>query len=162
MVSSTRVFSTMARKRNKKQRKRFKIIPTVYLLLRQRGDILLARRCNTGFHDGEYSLPAGHLDGMESLVRAVIREAKEEIGIRLNGNRLRLGHVMHRKQSNEERVNFFFVATEWRGHPRIMEPLKCDDLRWFPVHRLPRNLIPYVRQAIRCLRRGVVYSEYGW
>jgi hypothetical protein len=69
---------------------------------------------------------------------------------------------MHRKQSNEERVNFFFVGTEWRGHPRIMEPLKCDDLRWFPVHRLPWNLIPYVRQAIRCLRRGVVYSEYGW
>ena len=152
----------MASKRNKKQGKRFQIIPTVYLLLRQRDDILLARRCNTGFHDGEYSLPAGHLDGMETLVRAVVREAKEEIGIDLNGSRLRLGHVMHRKESNEERVNFFFVGTGWRGHPRIMEPLKCNDLRWFPLRKLPPNLIPYVKQAIRCLMQGIVYSEYGW
>ena len=88
----------MAGKSNKKPNKRFKIIPTVYLVLRRGRHILLARRCNTGFHDGEYSLPAGHLDGHETLVQAVVREAKEEIGIQLNRNRLRLGHVMHRRK----------------------------------------------------------------
>ena len=154
--------STMASKSDQKPGERFKIVPTVYLVLRQRDDILLARRCNTGFHDGEYSLPAGHLDGMETLVQAVVREAKEEIGIHLDGNCLRLGHVMHRKEGNEERANFFFVSTEWRGHPRIMEPLKCDDLRWFCLHKLPPNLIPYVQQAITCLIQGIAYSEYGW
>ena len=141
---------------------RFKLIATVYLVLRQRDKILLARRCNTGFHDGEYSLPAGHLDSRETLVEAVVREAEEEIGIRLNRNRLRLGHVMHRKEGKEEKINFFFAATQWRGQPRIMEPQKCDDLRWFSLRKLPPDLIPYVRQAITCLIRGLGYSEYGW
>lgn len=41
----------------------FKIVSTVYLILIRNNEILLLRRYNTGFHDGEYSLPAGHLNG---------------------------------------------------------------------------------------------------
>jgi len=152
----------MATRHHRQQTQRFKVIPTVYLVLRRRNHILLARRCNTGFHDGEYSLPAGHLDGKETLVQAVIREAKEEIGIHLHRGGLQLAHVMHRKERKEERVNFFFVGTRWRGRPRIMEPLKCDDLRWFSLRDLPANTIPYVRQAIACLMQRDAYSEYGW
>jgi ADP-ribose pyrophosphatase YjhB (NUDIX family) len=53
-------------------RARFTVIPTVCLVLRRDDTVLLARRCNTGFHDGEYSLPAGYLDGGETLVQALI------------------------------------------------------------------------------------------
>jgi ADP-ribose pyrophosphatase YjhB (NUDIX family) len=144
------------------QEGRFSVIPTVYLLLRSGDAILLARRCHTGFHDGEYSLPAGHLDGEETLLRALARESKEEIGIDLEEENLRLVHIMHRREQDEQRVNFFFVAIQWQGEPAIMEPDKCDDLSWFPVADLPQKVVPYVKQAIDCIGRGVIYSEYGW
>jgi ADP-ribose pyrophosphatase YjhB (NUDIX family) len=74
-------------------------------------------------------------------------------------------HVMHRRQrelGDERRVNFFFVAKRWRGEPRIMEPDRCDDVRWFMLDGLPENTIPYVRQAIDCFRKNIKYSEYGF
>lgn len=141
---------------------KFKVIPTVYLILIKDNKILLSRRYNTGFHDGEYSFPAGHLDGNETLIQTMIREAKEEIGINLNPETLKLVHVMHRKQPTEERVNFFFTAKNWRDEPKIMEPHKCDDLSWFPLDNLPDNVIHYIRQAINCVLTNKFYSEFGW
>lgn len=141
---------------------KFKVIPTVYLILIKDNKILLSRRYNTGFHDGEYSFPAGHLDGNETLIQTMIREAKEEIGINLNPETLKLVHVMHRKQPTEERVNFFFTAKNWQDEPKIMEPHKCDDLSWFPLDNLPDNVIHYIRQAINCVLTNKFYSEFGW
>jgi len=143
-------------------KERFKIIPTVYLILIKDNKILLSRRYNTGFHDGEYSLPAGHLDGNETLKEALIREAKEEIDVDLDPTDLKLIHVMHRKEPTEERVNFFFVAGKWKNEPKIMEPHKCDDLNWFSFNNLPDNIIPYIKQAINCVKNNVFYSEFGW
>ena len=40
--------------------------------------------------------------------------------------------------------------------------LTSDDLQWFELDGLPDNTIPYVRQAIGCLRKNVKYSEYGF
>lgn len=141
---------------------RFKIIPTVYLVLMKENKILLSRRCNTGFHNGEFSFPAGHLKPDETLVQAMVREAKEEIGIGLNRKDLELVHIMHRKEPNENRVNFFFRAEKWRGEPRNIEPSRCDCLKWFDIGKLPDNTIPYIKQAINCVSQKVFYSEYGW
>ena len=58
--------------------------------------ILLLRRLNTGYRDGEYSVPAGHLDGNETVVAAAAREAEEEIGVRIEADDIRFSSVMHR------------------------------------------------------------------
>lgn len=60
------------------QNKRFKLIPSVYLILRQDDKVLLSRRANTGYQDGNYSLIAGHLDEDEIGTVAMTREAREE------------------------------------------------------------------------------------
>lgn len=143
------------------QKKYFKITPAVYLILISNNKILLSRRFNTGFRDGEYSFPAGHLDGNETLIQALIREAKEEIGVNLNPKNLELVHIMHRKE-REERLDFFFTAEKWADSPKIMEPHKCDNLNWFDVNNLPENTIPYIKQAIKCVLQKDFYSEYGW
>lgn len=141
---------------------RFKLIAAAYLVLRQGDSVLLSRRYNTGFHDGEYSLPAGHLDGNETLGQAAVREAHEELGIDLIAQNLTLIHVLHRKETDGERMNFFFAADVWRGEPKIREPNKCDELRWFVLSDLPANIIPYVQHALQNIHRGNSYSEYGW
>ncbi|MDQ3005393.1 MAG: NUDIX domain-containing protein, partial [Chloroflexota bacterium] len=53
---------------------------TVHLLFFRQNEMLLLRRFNTGFRDGEYSVPAGHLDGGEPVMSAATREAQEEVG----------------------------------------------------------------------------------
>lgn len=141
---------------------KFKIIPTVYLVLIKENKILLSRRCNTGFHDGEFSFPAGHLKPNETLIQAMVREAREEISIELAAKDLKLVHVMHRKEPQENRANFFFLAQKWKGKPKIVESRKCDALEWFDVNNLPDNTISYIKQAINYISRKISYSEYGW
>lgn len=127
-----------------------------------RGDeILLLRRRNTGYEDGNYSMIAGHLDGGEPVKDAMIREAREEVGVEIDAVDLDVAHVMHRR-SSDERIDFFLTAMHWRGEPVNREPHKCSELRWCRLDDLPHNTIPYVRQAIQNVRHGIAFDSYGW
>lgn len=141
------------------QKERFKITPSVYLVLIKNNKILLSRRHNTGYFDGNYSFPAGHLDGNETLKQAMVRETKEEIGVLLDTADLELVHTMNRRIPDNERVDFFFTVKRWEGEPKIMESDKCDDLSWFELNNLPKNIIPYIRQAIDSFLNNIIYSE---
>jgi len=140
---------------------RFKLVPTSHLILMEEDKVLLAKRLNTGWMDGNYSVIAGHLDGNETFLQAMVREAKEEAGIDVDEKDLQVVHVMHRR-TDHERIDFFIQAKRWNGTPRIMEPDKCDDMKWFDIDKLPDNTIPYIRQAIQMIRNKVFYSEHGW
>ena len=134
---------------------------TVHLLFFRDGKILLSRRYKTGFRDGEYSVPAGHLDGNETVIAAAAREAAEEIGVRIAPQDLLFSSVMHRNEG-DERVDFFLLVRAWSGEPVNAEPEKCDDLCWMRIDSLPVNTVPYVRQAIRNHLAGTRFEEFGW
>ncbi len=140
---------------------RAKFPVTVHLLFFRDEQILLLRRFNTGYADGQYSVPAGHLDGGETVLAAAVREAEEETGIRLETRDLAFSSVMHRMEG-DERVDFFVHVRRWQGEPVNAEPDKCDELRWVNIDELPDNLIPYVKQGIQNHRNGIVFHEFGW
>jgi 8-oxo-dGTP diphosphatase len=140
---------------------RFKMIASVYALFIKDGKVLLSRRYQTGYEDGNYSVPAGHVENGESMTEAVIREAKEEVGVDLKPEDVEVKTVMHRRQE-DIRVDFLFEVKRWEGEPYNTEPERCDDLSWFPLDNLPPNTISYVRQVIECYRKGIIYSEWGW
>lgn len=140
---------------------RFTLIPAVHLFLLKHDQILLLRRFNTGYEDGNYSVVAGHLEGDETATAGMCREAQEEAGIIVRPADLKFAHVMHRV-TNAERLDLFFIADRWEGEPTNQEPEKCDDLSWFSANHLPSNMIPYVRQAIEHFTKGAHYSEHGW
>lgn len=137
---------------------RFKMIASSYLFLIRNGQILLSRRFQTGYEDGKYSVPAGHLEDGETLTQALVREVSEEIGLVLDEGAVRLVHVMHRREE-DIRLDIFFTIDKWSGEPKNMEPEKCDDLSWFQLDRLPKNTIPYIRTAIKAHLDGRIYSE---
>jgi 8-oxo-dGTP pyrophosphatase MutT (NUDIX family) len=145
---------------------RCRTIAAVHLFLLRGGRVLLLRRRNTGYEDGNDGVPAGHLDGDETVVAAAAREAREEVGVAIAPGDLRAVGVMHRRgeraDPGNERVDFFFEATRWEGEVVNREPGKCDDLLWADPRRLPANVIPYVRRALENRRRGVWFDEFGW
>ena len=82
-------------------------------MLIKNNSILLLRRLNTGFEDGNYSMIAGHLNGNETVKQAMGREAKEEAGIKLSVNDMKIAHIMHRNTSDREYVDFFLSVSKW-------------------------------------------------
>ena len=132
-----------------------------YILFIREGKVLLSRRYQTGFEDGNYSLPAGHTERGETFTTALIREIQEETGVTLNPKDVFVSHVMHRKFGRDN-IDVFYTARTWNGTPENLEADKCDDLSWFPLNNLPINTIPYIRQAIECSTKGIFYSEHGF
>ncbi len=143
-------------------KERFKLIPAAYLILQEGNTILLQQRSNTGYKDGWYSLPAGHLDGNESATNGMIREANEEIGIKLNSNNLTLKLTMHRISPDRECVDWFFTANNWEGDIQNKEPQKCSDLSFFSIDKLPKKTIPYIVHAIESIQQQLTFTEFGW
>ena len=70
-------------------------------------EILLQKRKNTGYMDGYYDLSAsGHVEKDESMTSALIREAKEEIGIDIMSEDIEFVTMMHTK-TPEKRYSEF-------------------------------------------------------
>ena len=139
-------------------------IPASYLVIMKNNKVLLLQRANTGYHDGEYSVIAGHVEKEETFTDAILREAKEEAGIVLDRNKIKVAHIQHRKSDSDgsERVHTYFVATEWEGEIKNIESVKCSDLAWFDIDALPKNMVDCVRFSIENIKNGIFYSEFGW
>jgi 8-oxo-dGTP diphosphatase len=92
----------------------------------------------------------------------MIREAKEEIGITIQKEDLITSCIMHRNSPDKEFIDFFFMARKYEGEIKNAEPDKCDDVQFFPLDQLPKNIIPYVKHGIEASLKGEKYVEYGW
>lgn len=143
-------------------KERFKAFIAVYLVLIKDKKILLLRRKDTGYQDGNYSLVAGHLDGGERTRVSMAREALEEAGITILPDDLEVVHIMHHFRPEREYFDIYLKADKWEGEVCNMEEHKCDDLSWFDLNSLPDNLIPEVRQALENIKTNDFYSEFGF
>jgi 8-oxo-dGTP diphosphatase len=147
--------------------KRFKVKIGVFLVLLKEDSLLCLRRHKTGIEDGLYVVPMGGLQETETPLQGVMREALEEVNITVTAENLHLGHVMYRKHVQPDGYFFyqqdlFFVAHQFTGILRNLEPHKADDVRFFALNALPKTLSPFIRQAVGCILSGVPYSEFGF
>jgi len=126
----------------------------VYAIIECDGKILLHQRQNSGYMDGCYGVPSGHVEGDENLVSAVIRECKEETDIDVEANDVVFDYVTYRNSAYMYAC-FFFKIKRYCGIPRLMEPDKCGDLRFFSKTDLPKNMVPELVQYFADSASGI-------
>lgn len=135
----------------------------VHTLIVDSGRVLLFRRQNTGYRDGHFTDPAGHVEKDQPATAEACREAFEEVDINVRPENLRLIHVVHHGNSatgSTPYVHFFFQAVTWSGEPRLKED-KGADLGWYSLDALPEPMVPEVAIAIGSLHHSF-YSEFDW
>ncbi|WP_019632196.1 NUDIX hydrolase [Actinomadura atramentaria] len=133
------------------------------VILVRGGEVLLAQRSGTGYADGMWNLPSGKLDEGETIGHAAIREAREEVGVRVAEADLDFVHLIHyRNRLGDARLGVFFAARRWIGEPYNAEPHKCSQVGWFPLDRLPAETYRYTAEGLAAFRRGVPFSAVGW
>lgn len=140
---------------------RFRVVPAAYVFLRRADEVLLQLRSGTGFMDDHWAAAAaGHVEEGESVFQAAVREAKEELGIRIDQADLIPITTMHRTQQNhqpiDERVDFFFTCEVWRGEPKLQESGKAADLGWFDLAALPHPTVPHEKFVLEAWRDGAI------
>lgn len=142
--------------------RRHKLVGDVHLiLLNPAGEVLFGQRYDTGYKVGAWHVPSGHLEAGESVLAALVREAREEVGIVIEERDVEFAHIMHNSSSGG-RAAFFFTVRRWAGVPENREPDKCNGLRWFPLGALPEHMIDYCRAALSHVAANQAFSLYGW
>ncbi len=146
----------------KPQTRKHRVFVAVYLYLEKNGKVLLIRRCNTGWQDGNYSMVSGHIEEGETARQAMKREAREEANIIIKTKDMKIVHILQRKAPDREYIDFFITTKKYGGQIRNNEPEKCDEIRWVDGRKLPKNVVPYIPFAISKIRSGEFYGEYGF
>jgi ADP-ribose pyrophosphatase YjhB (NUDIX family) len=137
-------------------------VPSVGVLVKSGTKILLILRENTGFNDGMYVLPSGHVDEGESFTQAAVRELHEEVGLEAAPDNLHHLLTVHRKGPTDIRVDMYFLASDYTGDPQNMEPHVHSEVAWFELSSLPENIADYQKSAIEAIKENVGYEEFGW
>ena len=122
----------------------------VHIILINDNKILLQKRKGSKLWPGYYALPAGHIDEGETQYDALVREAKEELGIEINSNDIINNYVVLRRnffeidgKILEPYIDYYFEIKKYNGVPKIIEEDKCDELLWADVNNLPEPFINY-------------------
>jgi 8-oxo-dGTP diphosphatase len=137
------------------------VFPVVVHTLLLRGEkLLLLRRAATGYLDGWYALPGGHLQRGEAIVDCAIRELREETGVAVESAQLRPAAVLPYRSADQQGIDFIMTCSRFDGEPYLAEPDKFDDLGWWSVAALPERTVPYVAAALALARRGEWFLEF--
>ena len=130
---------------------RLLLVPAVAALIRdEEGRILLQRRAD----DGRWNLPAGAVDPGESPADAVVREVREETGLRVRP--VRVAGVFggrdgfrHRYPNGDE-VEFTAIVFECAvvGGTLDAENDETAELGWFRLDERPRLTVEYPLEAM--------------
>jgi 8-oxo-dGTP diphosphatase len=132
----------------------------VHTLLYRADRLLLLRRARTGYLDGWYALPGGHLERGESIVACAIREVREETGVAVEAGHLQPAAVLPYRSADQQGIDFIMRCDFFGGEPHLAEPERFDELGWWSVDALPNPTVPYVAQALALIRGGQWFLEF--
>ena len=122
----------------------------VHMIIIKENKILVQKRKGTKLWCDYYALPAGHIDKGENQYEALVREAKEELGIIINPEDILNSYVVLRRNNfeidgkkSEPYIDYYFEVENYDGIPSIMERDKCSELIWVDMNLLPNPFINY-------------------
>ena len=138
-----------------------KTIPVAVILFKRDDRILFLRRISKNTSNNTISPLSGHVDAGETFTQAAVREAAEEIGVRIDPQDLKPFHLMHRRlKDGREGVDMYFITEKWEGEPNNCEPERCSELQWIAKDNLPSDTLNFARQAVEKGFAGEFYSEW--
>jgi 8-oxo-dGTP diphosphatase len=136
--------------------KRHPLHAAVFVVLERDKTIFLLRRANTGWADGMWTLPSGHIDQGQTAVQAAIIEAKEEAGITVKPEHM---EFIHAHYVFDAYANYYFKATQWEGEPACGEPHLCSEVMWCKRTELPEDTIVHVTKMLESVDQGIAFSD---
>lgn len=133
-----------------------------YLVLVKNNQILLSRRNDTQYK-GVYSLVCGHVEKGEDIIDAMLREAKEEIGITLDRTDTKVIAAVHRPAANYKNeiidiIDFFVLAHEYSGEINNLEPDKTQEVVFCEIEKIPTNCTRQVKKALELFKTSEFYG----
>lgn len=128
------------------------------MIQNEKGEVLLGLR--QGSHGaGEWCFPGGYLEFGETVFQTAKREVKEEAGLEVDEFKLIsvADEMRYAETDGKQFLNIGVKAKYKGGEPRVMEPEKCQEWRWFSLDNLPDKLLEGTELTIKNLKAKKIY-----
>jgi len=111
------------------------------MILNEQNQVLLGLR--QGSHGaGEWNFPGGHLEFGETVFETAKREVKEETGLNVMPMEIIsvADEMRYLDSDGKHYLNIGVKALYKGGDPKLIEPDKCLEWRWFDLDNLPEKM----------------------
>ena len=122
------------------------------LLTDNQGRVLLTLR-KLPPEAGCWSIVGGKVGFLETLEQCAIREAREEVGLKISLRSLLCVTDHCLPGEHQHWVSPAYLGQILSGKARNCEPAKTGEVRWFGLDQLPPNLTMTARNAINAFTR---------
>jgi 8-oxo-dGTP diphosphatase len=119
-------------------------------IFNDKGNFLMMKRGPKAKNEvGAWMLPGGAVEFGETQKNAIIREVREELGVEIEIEKQLpcWDHILPNEKQHW--VTNVFSARIIHGEPKILEPEKCEELKWFSLNALPSPIAKASEGAIR-------------
>lgn len=118
------------------------------LIVNENNEVLLLKRSvKTRDEYGYWSQPGGAVDYGETVEHAIVREVKEEVGVKIKLIRYLCYTDQTKDTGAGHWVAISYLGKIITGEPKNLEPEKHKEMKWFPLDKLPRKLSVTTRDS---------------
>ena len=107
------------------------------IIFNDEGKVFIAKRGKKARNErGKWDFPGGSVEFGETCEDAVKRELMEEFGIEIKIIKLLevVDHIL--PEEKQHWVSPSYIAKLVKGFPKIMEPEKCDEIKWVEISEI--------------------------
>lgn len=123
-----------------------------------RGEDVLVGKRNSSHGGGEWAYLGGHLEHLETFEECLIREVKEEAGIKITNLRFLCVSNIH-TYAPKHYVDIGYVADWVSGEPQNLEPHRRESWEWHHVDKQPEPLFSICKNYIEAYKTGRTYFD---
>ena len=116
-----------------------RMVVTLIGLINSENYVLISNRKNRRQFSDFWEFPGGKVEKQESLIEALLRETKEELGLLLNSSCVAPLSFSVDTSSEQETLLLLFICRKWNGQPRGMEG---QELKWVKPLDLSQYKMP--------------------
>ena len=135
------------------------------MVLNNRGEVLLGKRnddaekASSDLHgEGTWTMPGGKLDFQETLINGACRELFEEIGVKVEAERLKVISIADEIVPDNHYVTVGFLIEDFKEKPKVIEPDEITEWKWYNLNSLPENVYPPSAKVIRAFLSNKIYN----
>ncbi len=132
--------------------------PTASILILRGDQVLLAKRAMPPFK-GKYDVIGGFLKYGEHPLRGVLRETREETGLKVKILHLLGVYMDTYGKGGKSTLNFYYVGSIVSGPMKAKDDVA--DLTWFAIDRLPRPAFKSQLEVFKDLRTWLAGQHAG-